>query len=317
MIQPKKRGQCLPVARTLQRHLKRIGLAPASPGRRTQENPTRATRPHEAWQVDASEQITLKSGRDACWMRFVDEFSGAVLDTKVFDTSHISKVPLRQLRSHARSVFSRWGTPFSIRVDNGFPFGSQGDFPPELSLWTLGLGVDIIWNPPHQPQKNGVVERSQGVGKNWAEPKQCNSARQLQSHLRKMDQIQREKYPTKKGISRYEAYPELAHSGRKYSAAWEKKHWSYETVLEHIAGYVDSRKVSPSGHVSVYSRTYYVGRHHAGKTIFMYLDPNEVSWVFASDDGCELRTHSAKELTRQRILRLDVTYRRPSRRRPK
>jgi transposase InsO family protein len=317
MIQPTQPDQHIPVARTLQRHFQRTGLAPAAPGPHPKENTTRATQPHQVWQVDASEQMKLKNGRDACWMRVVDEFSGAVLDTKVFDSAHISQVRLSRLRSHMRTVFSRWGRPFCFRVDNGFPFGSQGDFPPELSLWILGLDIEIIWNPPRQPQKNGVVERSQGTGKNWAEPSECTSVRQLQSHLQKMDKIQREKYPSVQGASRIEAFPELSHSGRKYDAAWEKKHWSYQAVLEHVAGYVDSRKVSPSGHVSIYSRTYYVGKHHRGKSIFVYLDPTEVSWVFATEDDRELRTHPAKELTRSRILQLDVTYRRPCRRRPK
>ncbi len=317
MIQPKQRGQTMPVARTLQRHFQRTGLTPAAPGRCPRENPTRATRPHQVWQVDASEQMKLKNGHGVCWMRFVDEFSGAVLHTKVFATSHINNVRLSRLRTQARSIFSRWGRPFRLRVDNGFPFGSQGDFPPELSLSLLGLDIDIIWNPPRQPQKNGVVERSQGVGKNWAEPKQCTSARQLQDHLRKMDGIQRDQYPSVQGVSRSEAYPELAYSGRPYDAAWEQDHWSYKAVLDHVAGYVDSRKVSPSGHVSIYSRTYYVGRHHKGKSIFVYLDPSEVRWVFASEEGCEIRTHAAKELTRENIVNLNVTYRRPCRRRPK
>lgn len=317
IVQPKTDGQTMPVARTLQRHLQRMGLAPAAPGRRAKESPARATRPHEVWQVDASEQKKLKTGRQVCWMRFVDEFSGAVLDTKVFDTSHIGKVPLAQLRSHARAVFSRWGRPFRLRVDNGYPFGSQGDFPPELSLWVLGLGINIIWNPPRQPQKNGVVERSQGVAKNWAEPQQCMSAGQLQSHLRKMDRIQREQYPSIDGVSRCEAYPELAYSGQSYNAAWEKTNWSYDAVLEYLAGLLDTRKVSPDGHVSVYNQPYYVGKHHAGKKIFVYLDPMEVRWVFASEEDHQLRTHAAKQLSRQRILKLDVTNRRYCKPRPK
>ena len=39
-----------------------------------------------------------------------------------------------------------------------------------LALWLIGLGIEVIWNPPRCPQANGVVERSQGTGKRWAEP---------------------------------------------------------------------------------------------------------------------------------------------------
>jgi len=46
-------------------------------------------------------------------------------------------------------------------------------------------------------------------------------------------------------------------------------------------------------------------------------DPDEVRWVFTSPDGRELRTHAAHELNRRRILKLNVTYRWPSRRQPR
>jgi hypothetical protein len=34
--------------------------------------------------VDAAEQVPLRSGRRVCWLRIVDECSGAVLETVVF-----------------------------------------------------------------------------------------------------------------------------------------------------------------------------------------------------------------------------------------
>lgn len=74
----------LPTPRTLQRWLARAGLAPAAVGRRPKGESRRATRPHEVWQMDAAEQVPLQSGIRICWLRLVDECSGAVLWTKVF-----------------------------------------------------------------------------------------------------------------------------------------------------------------------------------------------------------------------------------------
>ena len=48
--------------------------------------------------------------------------------------------------------------------------GRKGTCPPGLELWLAGLGVEVRANPPRRPQDNGVVERSQGTGKRWAEP---------------------------------------------------------------------------------------------------------------------------------------------------
>jgi hypothetical protein len=73
-----------PAVRTLQRWFRRAGLAPAPPGRRPDAERRRAAAPHEIWQVDAAEEIHLAGGPSACWLRVVDEFTGAVLHTAVF-----------------------------------------------------------------------------------------------------------------------------------------------------------------------------------------------------------------------------------------
>jgi hypothetical protein len=118
-------------------------------------------------------------------------------------------------------------------VDNGGPWGSAGDLPPDLALWLLGLGIAMHWNDARRPQQNGVVERAQGTGKRWAEPEQCATAAELQRRLQQMDVIQREAYPSIDGQSRVAAFPGLAHSGRRYSVAWERRHWDRRPVGRH------------------------------------------------------------------------------------
>src|SRR5262249_30443014 len=74
----------VPCVRTLQRWLCRLQEAPAPPGRRPDSVATRAQRPHEVWQVDAADQMRLRTGRQVSWLRVIDECSGAVLKTVVF-----------------------------------------------------------------------------------------------------------------------------------------------------------------------------------------------------------------------------------------
>jgi hypothetical protein len=135
-----------------------------------------------------------------------------------------------------RDFFVRRGLPAGMRVDNGGPWGSAGDLPPDLALWLLGLGLDLHGNDPRRPQQNGVVERSQGTGKRWAEPGPCDTPEELQRRLDEMDAIQRETYPSIDGHSRAAAFPGLAHSGRPYRRSWERQHWDHRRVLEHLAG---------------------------------------------------------------------------------
>jgi len=194
-------------------------------------------------------------------------------------------------------------------VDNGTPWGSPGDLPTDLALWILGLGIDMIWNPPRQPQKNGVVERSQGTAKRWAEPHTCSSAAELQQRLQEMDDIQRGEYPSVKGSSRLQAYPHLSHSGRAYTRGWERTNWSHQGVLEHLAGYAVVRRVDKGGMVSLYNRNYYIGTLHKGKTVYVMLDPSSCEWMACDEEGRQLSRWPANEVGKDRILQLDVTYR--------
>ena len=209
-----------------------------------------------------------------------------------------------------RLVFSEWGRPQRFRVDNGAPWGSKGDWPTELALWLIGLGVDMTWNPPRRPQDNGVVERSQGTGKRWGEPDTCKDADELQQRLDKMDRIQREVYPSIKGQSRWQAFPRLSDNDRTYSKAWEKRTWDIQRVLDHLASDQTLRRVDGKGQVWIYGRSHYVGKIHAGKEIYVFLDPTDREWVFATPRGEQLRRKEAKEITQENIQKLQVTYRR-------
>src|SRR5262249_60933218 len=93
------------------------------------------------------------------------------------------RAPAGRVQAELRGGFQRWGRPLSVQFDNGNPWGSWGDLPTPLALWLIGLGLGVSWIPPRTPQDNGVVERSQGVAFNWAEPDRCHSVEQLQRRV--------------------------------------------------------------------------------------------------------------------------------------
>ena len=302
----------LPTSRTLQRWFKKLEAPAAPPGRRPAMDVDRAQRPHEVWQMDAVEHVPLQTRQEISWLRIVDEMSGAVLQTTVFDQAVFAVVGATTVQKHLRAAFSRWGRPWAFRVDNGAPWGStRNEFPTDLALWLFGLEIDVIWNPPCQPQKNGVVERSQGVGKSWSEPGTCLSPRELQQRIDKMDRIQREAYPYCDGRSRMAVFPELKHSGRSYNKTWEKKHWDLDRVLKHLSQYLAIRHVDSRGTISIYNRNYYVGERYKGNYVTVMLDPLTRKWVIQDESGCELRNHPADQLTQEQIIGLKVYHRRP------
>jgi hypothetical protein len=212
-----------------------------------------------------------------------------------------------------RRAFSRWGLPARIRVDNGVPWGSDDGHPPELACWLIGLGIEMVWNPPRRPQANGVVERSQGVEKNWAEPWTCADAVELQSRVDETDRLQREAYAGPGEQPRWQQFPGLAHSGRAYRLELEDALWDLERVKRHLTQYVVRRKVDPLGKVSIYNRPRPVGRAWIGQVANVGFDAEDGSWVVTADDGQELRRIEAPEVSREAVRGLRMCYRLPCR----
>ncbi len=310
------RYDALPTARTLRRHLRAAGLHAAPPGRpaaAARPRVPRADRPHQGWQADASEDLRLKGNQRACWLRVVDECTGAFLQTAVFPCARWEQVGQAAIQHALRRAFARWGLPGRLRVDNGYPWASTGDFPTEMALWLLGLGIDVVWIPPACPQQNGVVERAQGTGQDWAEPATCAGPAELQRRCDALDRRQRDRYPYRDGRSRTAVYPALRHSGRSYRRRHERAAWDVSKALAAVADTVVKRRVDCTGSVSVYHRSRYVGKPYIGTTVYVSLDPTGPTWVVADEAGTELRTHAADELTADRICALAVARRKRKR----
>lgn len=206
-----------------------------------------------------------------------------------------------------RQVFERWGLPARIRVDNGAPWGSSSDLPPALALWWLGLGVEVVWNPPARPQANGHVERWHGVLGPWGEPERCADLAGWQARVGWVALVHRERYPAVAGRSRAAAYPALQRGGRPYRAAQEPAAWRLERVAAALARGVWERRVSKVGRVSLYNREYGVGRAFAGQAVWVRFDAAAHAWVIRDAAGREVARHPAAEITAARIRALEVS----------
>ena len=165
-----------------------------------------------------------------------------------------TQVDPRQTQASLRRLFAAWGLPRRLRVDNGAPWGSRGDLPTDLVCWLAGLGVAVVANPPRRPQANGVVERSQGIGKRWSEPARCDDAAELQRRLDVVDRWQRERYPAAGGRSRRQAHPGLEHSGRPYDPAGEPRDWQLTRVWDLMGEHLVPRQVDGQGKLWLYDR---------------------------------------------------------------
>lgn len=219
----------------------------------------------------------------------------------------------REVQGVLRGWFSRWGLPGAIRIENGTPWGSWADLPPELALWLIGLGIALIWNRPRHSTDNAVIERAHGVCQRWVEPGRCPDRATLQARLDRFTTLQRERYPAIAGQSRLAAFPTLAHSGRPYDPAQEAALWDEQRVWAWLAAQVWTRRVDQVGRISLYNRAVGVGRAWAGTIVTVRLTVIEDAphWSIADAAGTMLRTHAASELSRERICSLTVSHHRP------
>lgn len=196
--------------------------------------------------------------------------------------------------------------PEGLRVDNGAPWGSWSDLPPVLALWLIGLGLKVHWNHPSHPKENAVVERSQDLAQAWGEPGQCQTVRQFQHRINREDRLQREVYPSINGLPRMVAYPELKHSGRGYSVAWEQRHWNGDLVRTHLSGYAVQRRVDSSGKIGVYSGKLYIGTMHKGRQVYVPFDPDRIEWIVSDTSGQQLRSVPAEQMKPRAVRTLSL-----------
>jgi hypothetical protein len=218
-----------------------------------------------------------------------------------------NKVSLPGVQQSLREVFTRWGLPALLRLDNGYPWGHRNELPTALALWLAGLRVELHFNPPRQPQDNGVVEKSHGTSVNWVEPQQCFSVETLQVALLESDQLQRQEYPLVAGKSRWELFAGLGQKHREYDPQQEAQQWQEALAQTHLSRALVTRRVSVQGKVSVYARDYQVGLQHKGKKVFVQFDSDTREWLFTNAEGVRLCQHPAEQITRERIRELSIS----------
>jgi hypothetical protein len=194
-----------------------------------------------------------------------------------------------------------------MKVDNGSPWGSWSDLPPPLALWLIGLGVEVHWNPARRPQCNGVVEHSHDTAQRWADPGSCGSAEELQSRLDREDLVQREEYPHLAGMSRLQAHPGLAHSGRGYQSDREGELWSWSRVAAHLGEYAVTRKVDSSGKFGLYQGKGYAGARLKGREVLVQFDPDRSEWLITDLNGAELCRRPLTQFDSQTLRNLPTT----------
>jgi hypothetical protein len=193
-------------------------------------------------------------------------------------------VPIEDIRLFMLELFQKWTLPKYIRTDNGEPFGiPTRDVIPIMSLWLKAYGITPILNTPRQPTQNAKVERGQGTTSRWAEVETCPNIEQLYLNLEEACTLQREKYPVARlgKVTRAQLHKSLFENPRPY----EKVVFNENEAYIYLSLAVMPRKVSASGNITIYSKTYSVGKCNAGEIMMLKFNPNLLCWNVINQKG--------------------------------
>lgn len=265
---------------------------------------------HDIWAVDAKERIPLEDGTWASWLAISDEASGAILYTAAFPQRYWGQLDVILIREQLQQAFVQWGLPRRLRFDNGYPWGTYNAVPTDMSLWLVGLGLQVLFGRPARSTDNAVVERAHGVLNAWVEPRQRTDFADLQQGLAYFTRWQRERYPVSDGQTRLMRYPELQHNPRRYEPQADRQMWSLQAVYNYLACFRFQRKVTVTGVITLLNRTYSVGRALYRRTIAVQMDPTTWQWVVYDDYGRPLKHLAPKGLTYETLFDMTLAQRR-------
>ena len=118
-----------------------------------------ATAPNLVWAMDFKGDFFLQNGTRVYPLTMEDLCSRFLLELRALESTNFLAV-----RASCRRVFSRYGMPEGIVVDNGSPFAGEGLLGlSRLSSWWMSLGIKVYFIEPRKPYQNGHLERLHGT----------------------------------------------------------------------------------------------------------------------------------------------------------
>lgn len=144
-----------PAASTITAILRRHGyLNPNEAHKHQTYKRFEADEPNDLWQMDFKGHFSLQYGR--CHpLTVLDDHSRFNVSLKACANETGNTVQTILI-----PVFRRYGLPRRILVDNGSPWGSDGDHPyTPLTAWLIRLGIKVVHSGSYHPQTLGKDER--------------------------------------------------------------------------------------------------------------------------------------------------------------
>ncbi len=233
-------------------------------------------RPHQRWQMDAQEGLSVMS-REKVNLLNVRDPLGLMIGSKAFlttTTKRWRKITLQEVQATLREAFCEWGLPEEIQTDHETVYVGSSDenYPSLFTIWLAGLGIQHITSRPARPTDQGAVEREHRTIFDLACKGQTFSAlASLQHTLDETRAFYNQTYPSQAahchGKPPLQVYPFARSSGRPFDPSQEWLLFDLERAYRFVSRYIAIRQVSKNGRVSVLGHYYTVGAKYAGQVI--------------------------------------------------
>ena len=149
------RGLAVPAASTIHAILVRHGCIEPPLGGEPAHLRFEKERPNQLWQMDFKGWVRTNDNRPLHPLTVIDDHSRFVPGLEACTDQSGAAVHARLER-----IFTVYGLPDAIFVDNGPPWGSSGAGRwTRLRVWLLKLGITLIYARPYHPESRGKNER--------------------------------------------------------------------------------------------------------------------------------------------------------------
>jgi transposase InsO family protein len=272
------------------------------------------TQAHECWQMDFKGAEPLGACGSSAPFMIADGATSAALYTRLYPGT-LKGVTWRTVQQDLREAFTTWGLPDYLRMDRASIFvgSTRLEWPSELHLWLVGLGVTPIINRAHRPTDNARVERQNGTWKNHvAVGAQFATLSEAQAAT---DEARADRLlwlPSRNKICQGKApliaCPKLIIPRRAYHPAQERHLFDFERVALYLSDWYWLRQVDQTGCISLANRNVSIGRDYSQQAVKIIFDLETQQFVAqAYDDTCTtLHCFSLPEVTADHIMGLAV-----------
>jgi len=261
--------------------------------------PLRVTWPHQRWQIDGKERVSIGDRDLATILDVRDPVGALMIAAQAIMTTTAKgwrKVTLCEVQATLRAAFTEWGLPLEIQTDHEVVYtGSPTvDFPSHFTLWLIGLGLTHVTSRNRRPTDQPQVERNhRTLGDMAYKDEHFDSLELLQAALDDRRDRHNTEFPTQAaqchGQPPLVVYPWASHSGRVYHPALEWDLFNMAHVDDFLAQHVWTRLVNDTGCVAVGNHLYYLSQTLRGQTVSVRFAQETRAFRFQLADGSLIR----------------------------